>query len=143
MFGPAERIADAVLYEGYVLYPYRASADKNRMRWQFGVIAPHAPADDGEPSFSHTECLIEVDGQPLRVNRPRLWVRLRSLRPTAADATGRGWLDGVPTTIDALMAMPIARDSFERVVFLDECGISARLIVRAWSLGAFIKLQLV
>ena len=29
------RIADAVLYEGYILYPYRASAQKNRSRWQF------------------------------------------------------------------------------------------------------------
>lgn len=28
-FDAAERIADAVLYEGYVLYPYRASAAKN------------------------------------------------------------------------------------------------------------------
>jgi hypothetical protein len=35
-------IADAVLYEGYLLYPYRASSDKNRLRWQFGVLAPRA-----------------------------------------------------------------------------------------------------
>ena len=33
-------VADAVLYEGYVLYPYRASAPKNQVRWQFGVLAP-------------------------------------------------------------------------------------------------------
>ena len=32
------RVADAVLYEGYILYPYRASAQKNRSRWQFGVL---------------------------------------------------------------------------------------------------------
>ncbi len=40
VFAPGERIADAVMYEGYILYPYRASAMKNRFRWQFGVIAP-------------------------------------------------------------------------------------------------------
>ena len=31
-------IADAVLYEGYILYPYRASSQKNQSRWQFGVV---------------------------------------------------------------------------------------------------------
>ena len=36
------RVADAVLYEGYILYPYRASAQKNRSRWQFGVLMPPA-----------------------------------------------------------------------------------------------------
>ena len=39
-FAVARAVADAVLYEGYVLYPYRASARKNQMRWQFGVLAP-------------------------------------------------------------------------------------------------------
>ena len=33
-FESAKKIADAVLYEGYVLYPYRASASKNRLRFQ-------------------------------------------------------------------------------------------------------------
>ena len=36
----ARLVADTVLYEGYVLYPYRASAQKNQLRWQFGVLAP-------------------------------------------------------------------------------------------------------
>ena len=39
-FSVARAVADAVLYEGYVLYPYRASAQKNQMRWQFGVLTP-------------------------------------------------------------------------------------------------------
>jgi hypothetical protein len=34
------KVADAVLFEGYLLYPYRASAQKNRLRWQFGVLVP-------------------------------------------------------------------------------------------------------
>ena len=38
----ARSLADAVLYEGYVLYLYRASAKKNQLRWQFGVLAPPA-----------------------------------------------------------------------------------------------------
>jgi hypothetical protein len=57
----ARKIADAVLYEGYVLYPYRASSAKNQVRWQFGVLAPREWSDAGgcEHSWSQTECLIE------------------------------------------------------------------------------------
>jgi hypothetical protein len=33
-------IADAVLYEGYVLWPYRRSAMKNHQRWTFGGVHP-------------------------------------------------------------------------------------------------------
>ena len=36
----ARAIADAVLYEGYLLYPYRANSRKNQTRWQFGVLGP-------------------------------------------------------------------------------------------------------
>jgi hypothetical protein len=59
-------IADAVLYEGYILYPYRASAQKNRSRWQFGVImAPgYAAADPSETSFTRAECVMEHTGPP-------------------------------------------------------------------------------
>ncbi|MEV3904098.1 hypothetical protein AB0K11_17370 [Mycobacterium sp. NPDC050551] len=36
----ARAVADAVLYEGYLLYPYRATSQKNQSRWQFGVLGP-------------------------------------------------------------------------------------------------------
>ena len=50
-----------MLYEGYLLYPYRRSAQKNRTRFQFGVLMPPAyrAVDDCEPSASQTECLVE------------------------------------------------------------------------------------
>ena len=38
------KVADAVLYEGYMLYPYRPSAIKNRQRWSFGILYPPAYA---------------------------------------------------------------------------------------------------
>src|SRR5690348_5913716 len=41
-FASARAVADAVLYEGYLLYPYRRSSPKNRVRWQFGVLAPRS-----------------------------------------------------------------------------------------------------
>ncbi len=40
-------IADAVLYEGYLLYPYRANSRKNQSRWQFGVLGPDRAAERG------------------------------------------------------------------------------------------------
>jgi hypothetical protein len=60
------RIADAVLYEGYILYPYRASAQKNRSRWQFGVLMPpgYAAADPSEAATLQAECVFEHDRQP-------------------------------------------------------------------------------
>ena len=35
-----DKIAEAVLYEGYMLYPYRPSSVKNQQRWNFGVLCP-------------------------------------------------------------------------------------------------------
>jgi len=55
-FEPVERLARAILHEGYLLYPYRASALKNRYRWTFGCVFP--PAWDHEPSIAQTECLV-------------------------------------------------------------------------------------
>jgi hypothetical protein len=61
-FAPALDVANAILYEGYILYPYTASARKNRIRWQFGVIVPQAYTKNGtgEPADAQTEMLLEV-----------------------------------------------------------------------------------
>jgi hypothetical protein len=62
-FELARKVADAVLYEGYLLYPYRASAAKNQARWQFGVLMPRLWSEAGpeEPWSTQTECLLEPD----------------------------------------------------------------------------------
>src|SRR5687767_9476158 len=46
-----EKIADAILYEGYLLYPYRRSAIKNRRRWDFGIVYPPGRESENEPSM--------------------------------------------------------------------------------------------
>lgn len=54
-------IADAILYEGYLLYPYRHSSIKNRQRWTFGVVYPRIYSEGqgiNEPWQMCTECLI-------------------------------------------------------------------------------------
>ncbi|WUI66174.1 hypothetical protein OHQ90_26490 [Nocardia sp. NBC_00403] len=56
----ARAVADAVLYEGYLLYPYRANSSKNQSRWQFGVLGPEgaAQAGLGEESSLSAQCLL-------------------------------------------------------------------------------------
>ncbi|MGO9340878.1 MAG: hypothetical protein ACLPY1_25685 [Terracidiphilus sp.] len=59
-----EKIAEAVLYEGYMLYPYRASAVKNQQRWNFGVLYPRAYSEQqsGPDAWAmQTECLLGAD----------------------------------------------------------------------------------
>ena len=67
-------IADAVLYEGYMLYPYRPSSVKNRQRWTFGGLYPEPYARRyGDASGLTTEMLVESD------IRPAIDVRVRFL----------------------------------------------------------------
>lgn len=62
-FDAARAIADAVLLEGYVLYPYRASSRKNQFRFAFGVLSPRAWSEAGgcEAWWTETQCLVEGD----------------------------------------------------------------------------------
>jgi hypothetical protein len=56
-----EKIANAILYEGYLLYPYRSSAVKNQQRFNFGVLYPRAHCEQNPGSDAwemQTECLI-------------------------------------------------------------------------------------
>ncbi|KPC60347.1 hypothetical protein ADL29_30745 [Streptomyces chattanoogensis] len=88
-FAAARQVADAVLFEGYVLYPYRASAAKNRLRWQFGVLVPPGwGADGGEPSAQRTECLLEPrSGARLSAELRFLQAQRRTVQRLLPDGT--------------------------------------------------------
>ncbi|MGC1781013.1 MAG: hypothetical protein WA708_00675 [Acidobacteriaceae bacterium] len=61
-FAAVEKIAAAILYEGYILYPYRPTAVKNRQRWNFGTLYPRVYAEaqrPQEPFRLIAECLVE------------------------------------------------------------------------------------
>jgi hypothetical protein len=58
----ARAIADAVLYEGYLLYPYRATSSKNQSRWQFGVVGPPGAAEAGLGEDDTLSAQFLVDG---------------------------------------------------------------------------------
>ena len=79
-------IADAVLYEGYVLWPYRRFALKNTRRFTFGGVYPpaHSAAHPDDPSAMQTEVLVE-GGKDARVE-----VRVRFLQIVRRQAVRRG-----------------------------------------------------
>lgn len=90
---PLDRIrelADAVLFEGYMLYPYRANDPKNRVRWQFGVLAPpgFVGIDSSERAFLRTDCLLEGAAVQVTVQARFLHVQRRLVEratPTGFD----------------------------------------------------------
>src|SRR5215475_11548875 len=99
-----ERIANAVLYEGYMLYPYRKSAIKNQHRFNFGVVYPrNYGVAHNEPYCMQTECLVARDW------RMALDVRVRFLHLTARgdwqEAVERE-LNAPALGIDDLLALP-------------------------------------
>jgi len=72
-----EKIAEAVLYEGYMLYPYRPSSVKNQQRWNFGVLCPRsycALQQGAEAWTMQTECLVKA------TSSTRLIVKVRFLQ---------------------------------------------------------------
>lgn len=61
-----ENIVNATLYEGYLLYPYRASSVKNLQRFNFGVLAPKifSQMQYGTDAWQmQTECLVLADDE--------------------------------------------------------------------------------
>jgi hypothetical protein len=74
-WAPAEQIARAVLYEGYLLYPYRRSALKNQWRWTFGVVPPAGSTG--------------LDGLIETTPSSRLAVKVRFLREAAGEVEER------------------------------------------------------
>lgn len=103
-----EQIAKAVLYEGYMLYPYRPSSVKNQQRWNFGVLYPQSYSElqDGNEAFSmRTECLVCGTGETtLEVRLRFLHLRIRSTRQSCPDASKRlpdEWQEAVERDVNA------------------------------------------
>lgn len=94
---PVEQIATAVLYEGYVLWPYRRSARKNQQRWTLGGVYPRAfseAAGTRDPWRMQTQCLV-------RGAAPTVSVKVRFLQVVDRQV-GRWCADGRLEFVDAL-----------------------------------------
>jgi hypothetical protein len=82
IFDDARAIADAVLFEGYALYPYRPSSPKNHLRFQFGVLAPRAWSKAGSPGsrdawWLQAQTLLEPQAESGRILGRLRFLQLR------------------------------------------------------------------
>ena len=111
VFEPALSVANAVLYEGYLLFPYTASSGKNRVRWQFGVVVPRAylAAGTGETAEQQTEVLIEAASAA-----PRVTVLLRFLQVEARRV--EAFVDGAFAAVPSLRVGGTTYVSFDEAV---------------------------
>ncbi len=117
-FDRVQQIADAVLYEGYLLYPYTQTAVKNQQRWTFGGVYPEAysTAQRGaDASAMQTQCLIAGgDGVTVTVRVRFLHLTERTVGETTThpgfrlvnelrvcDRVYRPWQEAVERSVDA------------------------------------------
>jgi hypothetical protein len=110
-----DTLASALLYEGYILYPYRASAVKNQQRFNFGGLYPpaYAQAQSGtDASRMQTECLIVATEQTT------LALRVRFLHLLARQIGRR--VDSERSVQDSLR--PDGSASFEQVDSVEVAG---------------------
>jgi hypothetical protein len=87
-----DKIARAVLYEGYLLYPYRQSALKNQQRWNFGVLYPPAWAANqtgSDRSYFQMECLA------LCSEKASVDISVRFLQLVVRESGERVWQEAV------------------------------------------------
>jgi hydrogenase maturation protease len=105
---PVRQIADAVLYEGYLLWPYRRSAMKNQRRWTFGGVYPrdHSERHPDDRWLMRTECLLLGD--------PTFDVTVRFLHVAVrAD----GWEEAIERELGpGPLAIPAGRETAEDAV---------------------------
>ena len=116
-----DAVANAVLYEGYALYPYRPSSVKSRRRFNFGVLAPRAAVEREDRGYLwqvRTECVVQGDAGTAMSVAVR-FLQLTPRRPDdAAPSLAEPWLEATersvvlpPTTLDALADHPGAHET--------------------------------
>jgi hypothetical protein len=152
-FDDARAVADAVLFEGYALYPYRPSSPKNQLRWQFGVLAPRGFSEGGggDPWWQETQILVELAADPAVAGAggpPRVDGQLRFLqlaRRAAEPGVPGGalpWDEGDKQEIALRFALTGAGADGEQVTpFLVPGGAEERggVVRRRWPVGGVVR----
>jgi hypothetical protein len=161
-FEQAQRVADAVLWEGYVLYPYRASAAKNQVRWQYGVLAPRGYSEvDGYERWSmQTECVLEFGLEAtVDVKLRYLQVQTRTVeesvaggfKPVAELEVGgelwASWDEAVEHALD-IEGFDLARPGRRQVPIelaagreVETLGSAGRVVRERWPVDAVVRLE--
>jgi hypothetical protein len=103
-----DQIARAVLYEGYMLYPYRPSSVKNRQRFNFGVLYPPAYENKfgNEPSSLRVEFLVRGNQETTVESR------VRFLHLLTRESSGEGGLSNYPSTWQEAVEREVVLPSF-------------------------------
>ena len=110
-----ERLVNAVLYEGYILYPYRPSSVKNRQRFNFGALCPerYSLAGRGTEAWRmQTECLVQGGPEATIEIRGRfLHLRSREIGKLAAPLSG--WLAGSEPEVERVESLAVGDRLFQ------------------------------
>jgi hypothetical protein len=104
----AAQLAQSLMFEGYVLYPYRESSLKNQKRVVFGSLYPASLAEtSGQRSGVRTQVLVVGSTVQLEV------LFLHWAKRARPGATERPWLEALerrvqvgPLSVEALLAEP-------------------------------------
>lgn len=158
MSDAVEKIAAAVLYEGYVLWPYRRSSHKNQQRWTMGGVYPRAFSEsnhNSDPWFCQTQCLVNGDAPMVCVKVRFLHVVQRQVARRNANGTLElldelqigderflSWEEAVEREIESdelpltnltpqRIAIDIAAGS-ETETLRDQSGDEAGVLLRSW-----------
>jgi hypothetical protein len=118
-FKSMEAVADAVLFEGYMLYPYRPSAIKNRQRWNFGTLYPRQFALAQAPTERWRFC-AEILLEANELTKISAHIRFLQLVSPGEDG-GESWEQGFARsrTLDGLALAELSR-GVEHVFDLSE-----------------------
>ncbi len=114
-----KKIADAVLYEGYILWPYRKSARKNQQRWTFGGVYPRAYSEargGDDPWLMQTQCLVEGDENSTVEVKVR-FLHVTERRVASRSGVGRGGFE----------TRPYGVGETQRLEFVDELRVGGEL----------------
>jgi hypothetical protein len=124
-----DRIAAAILYEGYLLWPYRRSARKNQQRWTFGGVYPCAYSQAGgghDPWHIQTQCLVVGEQPSVAVTVRFLHVIER--RVARRDAAGHlDYVDALQVGQECYLAW---EEATERTVTLADLQLAALEVPR-------------
>ncbi len=117
-------VADAILYEGYALYPYRPSSVKNQQRWMIGSLYPQAAAAAlSEPWRLRCACLVEV-GEDAEIEVLARFLRFEARLGETWDEAVPEEIHGGPLRVGDLVARP-HRELFARGLVQGAVGLAA------------------
>ena len=103
-----EKIARTLLYEGYILYPYRRSALKNQHRWNFGVLYPESftlATAGTAPNNMQIECLL-FSGTQAAISVTVRFLHLAVSEPTDKERCSDVWQEAVERAVVAGKPLP-------------------------------------